>query len=106
MPCAKYIRNQYDDFITDSAFSADSHITYNRMQLKDYRVSIRYFKPNFYVNVECVFEYVNYRDDFRFVEKLVDECETIFKNFQVKSKLFKFDKLNFSIKLSFSQSYF
>ena len=96
-------RFQHDDFITDSVYSADGHIAFEGLKLKDYSVHIQRNTNGFYLLVTLIFERCERRSELNLVEKLVDEAQHIFRRLDLERKVFQFNDLTMYANLYFSK---
>ena len=96
-------RFQHDDFITDSVYSADGHIAFEGLKLKNYSVHIQRNTNGFYLLVTLIFEHRERRSELNLVEKLVDEAQRIFKRLDLERKIFQFNGTTMYANLYFSR---
>ena len=95
-------RFQHDDFITDSIYSADGHIGFERLRLIDYSVQLTREPVGFYMLATCLFKRLERRSELNIVEKFVDEAQKVFQNLEMTRKVFQFNDLILYINLYFS----
>ena len=99
----KNYRFQHDDFITDSVYSADGHIGFEGYKLKNYSVMIQNKTNYIYLLAILMFERRKRRSELNLIEKIVDEAQKLFLEYELERKVFQFNDLVMYVNLHFSK---
>lgn len=93
-----------DDFVTDSIYSADSHIGYKRLKLANMKIKIDKLSSGYAFNAIFKFKEGIVRESERdLVEKYVWEAEKLTRGYHMTRKLFQFGDKSLRATLIFSK---